>query len=327
MDIKILIRKYMTGECSAEEAKVARKWLDEHIADPAFDEVFTELLNDTAPSEADGSMSMCWSRVEKFIENDIELHRTVRAQRSFFRWAHLAVIAAACAVAFLFFKAEEPVVWNEMYAERGTTAHLQLPDGTSLWLNSGTKVIYPSRFSSQTRSIFVDGEVYADVSKDPEKPFIVSTSDIKVTVHGTKLCIKSFADESNVEVALMSGSVTVEDTDHEVFTKTLKPGELIRYNNQTEAIEHYNINPKTYGNWTTTNDLRFINESLEDIVQELERHFDAKIIIEDPTLAKTQYYASFINDEGLDKILQALNSNNTMTISKRNDIIVISHNK
>ena len=327
MDIKNLIRKYMAGECSAEEADAARKWLDEHIADPAYDEVFTELLNDTTPSEADGSMSRCWSRVEKFIESDIELHRTVRAQRSFFRWAHLAVIAAACVAAFLFYKSEEPVVWNEMYAERGTTAHLQLPDGSSLWLNSGTKVIYPSRFSTQTRTIFVDGEVYADVSKDPEKPFIVSTSDINVTVHGTRFCVKSFADESNVEVALMSGSVTVEDTDREVFTKTLKPGELIRYNSKTESVEHYNINPKTYGNWNTTNDLRFINESLEDIVDELERHFNVKIVIADPALAKTQYYASFINDEGLDKILHALNSNNTMTISRRNDIIVISSNK
>lgn len=327
MDINLLLKKYMAGECSADEAKATRKWLDEHIADPAYDELFEELLKDTAPAESESGMNRCWMHLEKFIETERELHRRVRTRRNLFRWANMGIIGAACTAVLFLFKAEEPMEWHEMYAERGTTTELQLPDGSKLWLNSGTRVIYPSRFSSEERTIFVDGEIYADVSTDSNKPFIVSTSDITVTVHGTEFNVKSFADEQNAEIALLSGSVTVKDAGNEVFTKTLKPGELIRYNNQTEVIEHYNINPKTYGNWTTTNDLRFINESLEDIVQELERHFDAKIMIEDPTLAKTQYYASFINDEGLDKILQALNSNNTMKISKRNDIIVISHNK
>lgn len=327
MDINLLLKKYMAGECSADEGKAARKWLDEHIADPACDRLFEELLKDTTPAESDSGMNRCWMNLERFFENERELHRKVRTRRKLFRWANIGIIGAACTALLFLFKAEEPIEWHEMYAKRGTRTELQLPDGSKLWLNSGTRVIYPSRFSSKERTIFVDGEIYADVSTDPQKPFIVSTSGITVTVHGTEFTVKSFADEQNAEIALLSGSVTVRDAGNEVFTKTLRPGELIRYNNQTESIEQYNINPKTYGNWTTTNDLRFINESLEDIVEELERHFDAKIMIEDPTLAKTQYYASFINDEGLDKILQALNSNNTMTISQRNDIIVISHNK
>lgn len=73
--------------------------------------------------------------------------------------------------------------------------------------------------------------------------------------------------------------------------------------------------------------MRFINESLEDIAEELERHFDVEILIEDQTLAKTQYYASFVNNESLENILHALNGNRTMKITMRHDTIVISPEK
>jgi ferric-dicitrate binding protein FerR (iron transport regulator) len=222
---------------------------------------------------------------------------------------------------------KETIQWHEVYAKRGETKEITLSDGTSLWLDADTKVIYPSEFTGDFRTIFVDGEIYADVTADKDRPFIVSTSEVNVKVHGTQFSVKAFAERQNVEVALISGSVTVEDKDSEVFTRTLKPGELIRYNHQFRTIEEYNINPETYGKWQNNSNIRFINQSLEDIASELERHFNAKIVIEDPILAKTQYYASFINNEGLDKILNALNSNNTMTIAKRNDIIVISPNK
>lgn len=327
MEIKEIIRKYMDGTCSKEEEIAARNWLDEHIADPAYDSMFEDMLNASEPCEDKERLRRNWLRLSCRVDNDDDRLEKSKRTRSFFRWFNVAVVCAA-AFAFVFLSEQkETIQWHEVYAKRGETKEITLSDGTSLWLDAGTKVIYPSEFTGDFRTIFVDGEIYADVTADKDRPFIVSTSEVNVKVHGTQFSVKAFAERQNVEVALISGSVTVEDKDSEVFTRTLKPGELIRYNHQFRTIEEYNINPETYGKWQNNSNIRFINQSLEDIASELERHFNAKIVIEDPILAKTQYYASFINNEGLDKILNALNSNNTMTIAKRNDIIVISPNK
>lgn len=320
----------MDGTCSKKEEKVARQWLDEHIADPAFDSLFEEILNATDPYENNESMKRNWAHLIRCVDYESEQLKKAKRSRRIFRWINAGIVstAASIAAAFLFFSEPEVAVqWHEVYAKRGETKEITLCDGTSLWLDAGTKVIYPSEFTGDSRKIFVDGEIYADVTPDKNKPFIVSTSEINVKVHGTQFSVKAFAERQNVEVALISGSVTVEDKDSEVFTRTLKPGELIRYNHQFRTVEEYDINPETYGKWRNNSNLRFINQSLEDIASELERHFNTKIVIEDPVLAKTQYYASFINNEGLDKILHALNSNNTMNISKRHDVIVISPNK
>lgn len=330
MDIKTLLKKYLDGTCSNEERRTVQKWLDKHIADPVYDAMFEEILDNTEPSENQESLKRSWSQLNRFVDSENEHLKKFAQKRRLFRWLNVGVIAVAAIVVCATLFPSEPkdsVQWYEIYARRGETKEITLSDGTNLWLDAGTKVIYPSEFTGSCRKIFVDGEIYADVTPDKNRPFIVSTSEINVKVHGTQFSVKAFAERKNVEVALISGSVTVEDKESEVFTRTLKPGKLIRYNHQFRTIEEYNINPQTYGKWQNNSNLRFINQSLEDIAAELERHFNTEIVIEDPVLAKTQYYASFINNEGLDKILNALNSNNTMTISKRNDIIVISPNK
>ena len=236
--------------------------------------------------------------------------------------------ASVAVIAFLLFTKEEPVQWQEIYTHRGETERIILADGTSLWINSDTKVIYPSRFDSNTRTIYVDGEIYADVTPDKQKPFIVSTSDVRVKVHGTQFSVKAFAEMDNVEVALISGSVTMEDCNSENgFSRTLKQGELVRYNKTFGTAEDYRIDPATYGAWQNNHNIRFINQSLADIAEDLEKRFDVEIVIEDDTLAQTQYYASFVNNEGLDKILSTLNSDRRMSISKKHDTIVISPNK
>lgn len=326
MDINAILRKYMDGNCTSDEERAAKKWLEKHIADPSYDRIFENILDET-PVSTDGlRLKRNWRRLEAFIDRDAETRRRNRRRHGIFRWVNAGVLAVFVISYLVIFNPKEPVEWYEAYAGRGETEKITLCDGTEIWLNSGTKVIYPSRFESNTRNIFVDGEIYADVTSDKGRPFIVATSEINVKVHGTQFCVKAFAQMQNVEVALINGSVTVGDNSNEVFSRTLKPGELIRYNHRFGTVEQYDINPETFGSWKNNRNLRFINESLEEIAEELERHFDVEILIEDKTLAKTQYYASFINNEGLDKILQALNSNGSMKISKRHDIIVISPN-
>lgn len=322
------LERYFDGNCTSGEEAAAREWLTDNIADPKHDALFERLLSRTRPDNDPESLKRSAACLDRFITAEQEYSRKQKRTRRIFGWLVTAVAASVAAIAFLLFTEEEPVQWHEIHAKRGETEKFTLPDGTSIWINSDTKVIYPSRFDSNTRTIYVDGEIYADVTPDKQKPFIVSASDVRVKVHGTQFSVKAFSEMDNVEVALISGSVTMEDSNCENgFSRTLKPGELVRYNKTYGTVENYCINPETFGSWQNNHNIRFINQSLKDIAEDLERRFNVNILIVDETLAKTQYYASFINNEGLDKILCALNSNGTMSISKKHDTIVISPNK
>ena len=101
---------------------------------------------------------------------------------------------------------------------------------------------------------------------------------------------------------------------------------MIRYNRTNGSLETYRIDTETYGSWHSNRNLCFVNQSLSDIAADLERRFNVKIIIEDSELAAMQYYASFINNESLERILRALNSNDNMRISRINGTIIISPN-
>lgn len=322
------VKKYIDDRCEEHEHGAAKSWLCENINKPEFDKEFKKILDETTPDSDKESMERSRRTLDTFIAYESENRKRQRRSRWAFGLFATTAIAAAIAVFAFISQMPESVEWHEIYAGRGETERITLADGTSLWINSDTKVIYPSRFDSDTRTIYIDGEIYADVTPDKHKPFIVSASDVRVKVHGTQFSVKAFAEMDNVEVALISGSVTMEDSNCENgFSRTLKPGELVRYNKTYGTVENYCINPETFGSWQNNHNIRFINQSLQDITEDLERRFNVNILIVDETLAKTQYYASFINNEGLDKILCALNSNKTMSISQKHDTIVISPNK
>lgn len=316
MRIFELLRKYMDRTASPEEEAIAAEWLQEHITDPMYDDIFDRLLERT-PADRDNAGV---KRGRQAIERKINGGRLLK-------WAAAFAVAAAVVAVVLFHAGLKPdsVQWHEVYAKRGHTERIVLPDGTSIWLNSDSKVIYPSAFNTDERTIFVDGEIYADVTSDKTKPFIVSASGVRVKVFGTQFGVKAYAESRNVEVALISGSVAVEDSDEsKAFSRLMYPGEMIRYNKTFGTVEDYRIDTETYGPWQNNHNIRFINQTLEDIAADLERRFDVHIVIEDRTLAQTQYYASFVNNEGIDKILKALNSNSSMKITKKHDTIVIS---
>lgn len=119
---------------------------------------------------------------------------------------------------------KEKMQYNQLIVPLGKRTRLHLSDGTNLWVNSGTQVIYPVVFDEKVREIFVDGEVYMDVFKDATHPFIVRTKQFNVSVLGTSFNISAYSKEAHSTVVLVNGSVNITNkTTKEVY---LKPGQL-----------------------------------------------------------------------------------------------------
>ena len=104
----------------------------------------------------------------------------------------------------------ESVRWLECIVPMGQTRSISLSDGTVLHLNAGSRVTYPSVFQGAERRIFLDGEVFADVSHDPEHPFIIESGQLQVNVLGTRFDFKSYRNENHSELILVEGKVRLD---------------------------------------------------------------------------------------------------------------------
>jgi ferric-dicitrate binding protein FerR (iron transport regulator) len=98
---------------------------------------------------------------------------------------------------------------NEIFTKKGSKTRTLLPDGSTVFLNAGSSIVYDPNFSGNTREVTLQGEAYFDIVKQPEKPFIVHAGDINIRVLGTAFNVKSYAEEPTIETTLIRGQVQI----------------------------------------------------------------------------------------------------------------------
>lgn len=199
---------------------------------------------------------------------------------------------------------------------------MELSDGTSVKLGPCSRLIYPDKFTSSERKVFISGDVLFDVAKNPEKKFVAVSDNMDVVVHGTRFHVISFMDFKNEEVALLSGSV--ELCMHADGTSVkLVPGEIIRYDKEKGNVKRLHFDVNNYERVLAVDGLQFVDATLSEIVGTLSRRFKVDISVED-SIAGEKYYASFINGENLDEILNALNVERHFRINHINNKIKLT---
>ncbi len=105
---------------------------------------------------------------------------------------------------------EKSADYNQLVIQRGKRSVLTFADGSKVWVNAGTRVIYPVEFEKDKREIYVDGEIYIEVTRDENRPFYVRTKDMNVRVLGTKFNVTAYESEAIRSVVLAQGCVQVE---------------------------------------------------------------------------------------------------------------------
>ena len=207
------------------------------------------------------------------------------------------------------------IEWVEVSVPFGQKETVTLSDGTVLHLNSGSRLTYPAVFSGDSRTVFMDGEAYLDVAKDPEHPFIIKSQSIDIKVLGTSFNFKNFARERTAELLLMEGSVEAcVSIPDDTRTVRLKPGDRMQYNRESGNLDIARFNPKGYKAFYEDNSLYFLDMELADIALDLSRRFNCEIVVLDEALAKRRYFSIFTNNETLDQILAVMSSDGKMRV-------------
>ena len=163
---------------------------------------------------------------------------------------------------------------NTINVPYGGTYSVELCDGTKVYLNSGTKLEFPSRFDGDVRSVSLKGEAYFEVTRNERKPFVVEVDEMKVKVLGTAFNVKSYVDEPGVYTTLVQGSVAIlRDGQPE---RKIKPGEQAYYN---KGVGTLSVSPVDVNEFTAWKDglFYFKDIALEEILRIVARWYDLEI--------------------------------------------------
>lgn len=164
---------------------------------------------------------------------------------------------------------------SRLIVPKGKRAMLTLADGTHLWVNSGSRVIFPGKFAENHREIYVEGEVYMDVFRNEGAPFTVQTGDFRVKVLGTSFNISAYPGDKRASVVLVNGKVNIADgSGNEV---QMAPGQIVNVRaGSAAAPEKVDVEP--YVSWVR-NTLVCRSESLETVFRKLNFAYDREFVL------------------------------------------------
>lgn len=299
--IRDLIQDFLEGKLSVKKEQVLLSWIKRNKDNKRLFLSEQEKLHDEMISLPDQRLEMRWQALLSKIQND-----GGRQQKKMTLKMVASVAAAFILGGVLTFFATKNIHQPETnyYTQNITTpmgakTNFELPDGSVVWLNSGTTLSYPSNFS-EVRTVSLSGEAYFDVKKDGNL-FTVSTEYGTVEVHGTSFNVKAF-NEGAFETTLVNGvvGVTEKNTKKQV---TLQPGQQAGIIDSKINIK--NVDTELYTSWKEGK-LIFREEYLPTAVKRLERWYNVTIQLDDdPRLSKI-WYSGTLEMESFSEVLELL---------------------
>ena len=187
-----------------------------------------------------------------------------------------------------------------MSVSNGQKADIVLADGTKVYINSDSRIVYSNSYNKKTRVVSLEGEAYFEVAKDKEKPFIVKANGINVQALGTSFNIRAHKDDKSVAVILISGKVKVDDGRYETY---MKPNERLVCNLANGQFEKSELHPNANYLLWRSNELAFYGESFEEICTMLTRMYNCKFIFNNEK-AKQYTYHGIIKNSSLNNVLE-----------------------
>lgn len=164
----------------------------------------------------------------------------------------------------------------EHIVPEGKIKQIFLPDGSEVWLNAGSMLLYPGDFSGSTRRLFLNGEATFRVEKDPKRPFIVKTQYMEVEALGTTFNVKSYVDLGTMAVTLEEGSVRVDVAGKVSVSEVISPNEQFVYDHRQGKISKLRIDAELVSKWKEGY-LVFEEASFEEIIHTIERRFNVTV--------------------------------------------------
>lgn len=211
------------------------------------------------------------------------------------------------------------ITYNQLIVPKGKHSTLLLSDGTKLWINAGSHVIFPVAFEGDKREIYVDGEVFLDVARNEACPFIVKTDRMQVQVLGTSFNVRSYENQNEDDIVLVTGSVHVQTESGQ--KADLIPNQRLLYTS-TGKTTIQTVDVYDYISWKDGL-LHYKEESLSVILQRLSDYY-GKTIQWEPELENLTCSGKLDLKDDMEKVLNGLTKMIPVKYTKQEENYIFS---
>ena len=327
--IVALLTRRAAGELSAEELSELQALLSSHPDSVYYEEFVRELWHSGHGEEEYSSDYFLRHKQRHSAELDFPEPEVSRHKNRWFKpvLCGLAIVLVS-SLCWWFLRATAMTDTSgqiEIVAERGVRKQIKLPDGTKVWLNGESRLIYDGTLENgNTRTVRLEGEAFFDVMRNVNRPFIITTDKISVKVLGTTFNVKAYPSEERAEATLITGEIELSVNDRPKEKILMKPNEKVEVVDRSlgaggisgderrltltiGSLSKVQVADKEYIRETSWVDNKLVlkDETLEEIVPKLERWYDVDISLRNPRVKGYRYTAT-LTEERIDDVLSAM---------------------
>lgn len=296
-----ILKQFFLNSYSPEIESKVQKWI----------------IKEKWTAEKNNAMSAIWDEIEippnnntyKALERVKNTIRQIESKKKRLKMRRVLLGSAAVIIPILlllggYFYSQD-VKMVEVLTSTNQQKQCTLSDGTTILLNSCSKVTYPSEFKDSARVVTLIGEAYFSVASDVTKPFIVKTKDLSVRVLGTQFNISAYPSDDRTITTLNSGKIQVDIQAEKADSRyILKPNQEIVFNKIDKSVLINTVTGKNVG-WKDGS-LVFQDDTFNDIVNSIERRFGVTIEYDKQGFSNIPYTLKFVNNESLEDVLNIL---------------------
>jgi transmembrane sensor len=328
-EIYLLIARYLARQTSPDE----NEWLATWVAQaPANEQTFEQLKTvwqasqaPAAPAETAAALHRLKARLALPAPAVAPATLTptrpwrLRLARPLRLATIVLLLVSVLGGTYFYTRPALAVAYRQYRTPAGRPQQLRLADGTLVTLAPQSQLRYPARFNEASRDVYLEGEAFFEVTKNPHRPFRVHSGAWVTQVLGTKFNVSAVRGAGQLAVSLVEGKVQVFDNQDSYL---LVPGQQLRTDHATGRIYRQAFSPAKVLAWRN-NKLVFQNEKLADVAGQLERRYGVKLVFADPATAEVRLWATFDN-EPLAAVLVALRLAGHLSYRQEGQVVYLS---
>ncbi len=332
-----LLAKVKSGEATPEEQLDLSQHLSAHPGDLDLVrqiDACWELPMPAASAPATDEIETIWDSFRNKIADQTPvdgLPASVKKGRRMIKYAvAIAAVLIPIVGIYLWRALQAPVPpappqKNIVSTKNGSKSKIELPDGTQVWLNVGSRINYDENYGKKNRELTLIGEAYFDVARDAARPFILHTGKMDVKVLGTVFNVKAYPGDATTEAALIRGSIEVSFPGRPQESMILKPHDKIAIANKETNIAK-DIARRTCATWKESpaiivssiqyepvssaiietswvnNKLIFRSKTFDELARDIERWFNVSIEVKDTSILSKKFTGTFSNESITDAL-------------------------
>ena len=203
----------------------------------------------------------------------------------------------------------QKVVFNTLIVPYGKRSEIELSDGSKIWLNSGSKLVFPASFSGDKREVYLEGEGIFEVAHNKEQPFIVKSNNHEIEVLGTVFNVSNYTDDNSINTVLKSGSVQINFKNDGFLNNKesvkMTPGTLAVYNRNSKDMSINKVDTEKYFSWRDGM-LIFKNDSMDFIMKKISRYYNTEIVINNEALKTVTFSGALDLQDNMEDVIKTI---------------------